>query len=601
MATKLEVMEIAERALDLWERRRGSEARALKDQVPSLFVKPADPEQQVLRATLSGIYVGTPVPAMDYLSEISQRLARQFFRPGRTGRDPLNDVDDMAANIAVNLWRYLPGSRGHWLTLRSAILRSIPQWSDAGLGIMHVSGNITVIPDAVVEALRAPLPDGLAGTSLFDVPGERPLERNALLKSANYYAQKAVLSTVGNGRRVGGGSRATAGAILPDPIPDDDDPEVDDPGWGDGLADDLPRPVSMGSGAEVLTGDTGYLASDRLRAETIIRGLGNPGRPLNVRLARLRPRDEEIILDLLDWNPDNQPEAQLLWDVAIGRRPGLAVHKGPLAAGEAATSREEIAHAMHRLSGLVGGGSVAFHPVSLDASRPGDEGDEEPSLLEMDLQSAFGGGNTIGSDVEGMVIDNENRAATRRVLEETVARFAVRDARILLERTRFLDEGNDAEGFVVHMLRRENPDLDQCDAEERRRLGQALRKSISVAGMRLEDALVARFRDRLLDYLAQSARRRASPPPSGGATITTMALGLHLRHLGTKPRRDANALTWAALQASLTAEDDDHTERPWSGEQDRAEQGKFITWLGKQFSNLVSAYRHRHGQDFWVD
>jgi hypothetical protein len=55
------------------------------------------------------------------------------------------------------------------------------------------------------------------------------------------------------------------------------------------------------------------------------------------------------------------------------------------------------------------------------------------------------------------------------------------------------------------------------------------------------------------------------------------------------------------MQALLTADEYDHIERPWSGEQDRAEQGKFITWLGKQFSNLVSAYRHRHGQDFWVD
>ena len=601
MATKLQVMEIAERALDLWEGRRGSEARALKEQVPSLFVKPADPEQQVLRATLSGIYVGTPVPAMDYLSEISQRLARQFFRPGRTGRDPLNDVDDMAANIAVNLWRYLPGSRGHWLTLRSAILRSIPQWSDAGLGIMHVSGNITVIPDAVVEALRAPLPDGLAGTSLFDVPGERPLERNALLKSANYYAQKAVLSTVGNGRRVGGGSRATAGAILPDPIPDDDDPEVDDPGWGDGLADDLPRPVSMGSGAEVLTGDTGYLASDRLRAETIIRGLGNPGRPLNVRLARLRARDEEVIQNLLDWNPDNQPETQLLWDVAIGRRPGLAVHKGPLAAGEAATSREEIAHAMHRLSGLVDGGAEGFHPSPLDPLRPGDDGDEG-SLFELHVKSAFPRAeNAIGVNPEALVIENEKRDQTATIFEETISRLSSRDQRILRERMIYMQRQGRDGGFAAHMLRLEKPDLEQFDAEERRRLDQAVRTAISVAGMRLEDALVARFRDRLLDYLAQSARRRAVPRTTGISTVTTMALGLHLKHLGTRPRKGANALTWSAMQALLSAEDDDHIERPWSGEQDRAEQGKFITWLGKQFSTLVAAYHQMHGHAFWVD
>jgi len=55
------------------------------------------------------------------------------------------------------------------------------------------------------------------------------------------------------------------------------------------------------------------------------------------------------------------------------------------------------------------------------------------------------------------------------------------------------------------------------------------------------------------------------------------------------------------MQALLTAEDGDHIERPWSGEQDRAEQGRFITWLGNQFSTLVAAYRHLHGHPFWVD
>ena len=83
--------------------------------------------------------------------------------------------------------------------------------------------------------------------------------------------------------------------------------------------------------------------------------------------------------------------------------------------------------------------------------------------------------------------------------------------------------------------------------------------------------------------------------------VTTMALGLHLKHLGTRPRKGANALTWSAMQALLTAEDGDHIERPWSGEQDRAEQGRFITWLGNQFSTLVAAYRHLHGHPFWVD
>ena len=571
MATKLQVMEIAERALDLWAHGQVSEARALKDLVRDPCNVPNEGEGETL-------------------AKLSQRFALRHFQGGKFGRDPKLDSSDMAQAIAIRLHRSLHGSKGHWRALLSAIRKSVPIWDESGLGDARVSGNHTLVRGAIAVALAAPWPEEAVAT----VWGEA-----AFIGTADYYAKKAVLAALRNRSLPSEGVHAFAMDVFPD----GDDSDADDPDLDKGL-EDSPEPdgdASARSGSEVSRDDTFNFSSDRLRAETIIRGLGNPGRPLNVRLARLRPRDEEIILDLLDWNPDNQPEAQLLWDVAIGRRPGLAVNKGPLAAGEAATSREEIAHAMHRLSGLVGGGSVAFHPVSLDASRPGDEGDEEPSLLEMDLQSAFGGGNTIGSDVEGMVIENEKRDQTARVLKETISRLSSRDEHILRERTRFLDEGNDAEGFVVHMLRRENPDLDQCDAEERRLLDQALRKAISVVGMRLEDALVARFRDRLLDYLAQSARRRASPPPSGGATITTMALGLHLRHLGTKPRRDANALTWAALQALLTAEDDDHTERPWSGEQDRAEQGKFITWLGKQFSNLVSAYRHRHGQDFWVD
>lgn len=571
MATKLQVMEIAERALDLWAQGQVSEARALKDLVRDPCNVPNEGEGETL-------------------AKLSQRFALRHYRGGTFGRDPKLDSSDMAQAIAIRLHRSLHGSKGHWRALLSAIRKSVPIWDESGLGDARVSGNHALVRGAIAVALAAPWPEEAVAT----VWGEA-----AFIGTADYYAKKAVLATLRNRSLPSGGVHAFAMDVFPD----GDDSDADDPDLDDDLEDSPEQDgdASARSGSEVSRDDTFNFSSDRLRAETIIRGLGNPGRPLNVRLARLRPRDEEIILDLLDWNPDNQPEAQLLWDVAIGRRPGLAVHKGPLAAGEAATSREEIAHAMHRLSGLVGGGSVAFHPVSLDASRPGDEGDEEPSLLEMDLQSAFGGGNTIGSDVEGMVIENEKRDQTARVLKETISRLSSRDEHILRERTRFLEEGNDAEGFVVHMLRRENPDLDQCDAEERRLLDQALRKAISVVGMRLEDALVARFRDRLLDYLAQSARRRASPPPSGGATITTMALGLHLRHLGTKPRRDANALTWAALQASLTAEDDDHTERPWSGEQDRAEQGKFITWLGKQFSNLVSAYRHRHGQDFWVD
>jgi len=570
LATKLQVMEIAERALDLWAQGQVREARALKDLVRDPCNVPNEGEGETL-------------------AKVSQRFALRHYQGGKFGRDPKLDSSDMAQAIAIRLHRTLHGSKGHWRALLSAIRKSVPIWDESGLGDARVSGNHALVRGAIAVALAAPWPEEAVAT----VWGEA-----AFIGTADYYAKRAVLSALRKPSMpdVGGHESAI------DAFPEGDDFDADDPDLDDGLEDphELDGDPSARSGAEVSSDDTLDFASDRLRAETIIRGLGNPGRPLNVRLARLRPRDEEVILNLLDWNPENRTVDQLLRVVAIGRRADLAGRPEPLAADQASLSREEIAHAMHRLSGLEGGGAVGSHPSPIDAPRRDDEGDEG-SLFELDVESAFGVENAIGVNPEDMVIENEQRDQTARVLEETISRFSSRDAQLLRARKRYLERGNRADGFAAHMLRLENPDLEQFDAEERRRLDQALRKAISVAGMRLEDALVARFRDRLLDYLAQSARRRAGPRTTGTSTITMMALGLHLRHLGTRPRRDANALTWSAMQALLTAEDGDHIERPWSGEQDRAEQGRFITWLGNQFSTLVAAYRHLHGHPFWVD
>ena len=571
LATKLQVMEIAERALDLWAQGQVSEARALKDLVRDPCNVPNEGEGETL-------------------AKLSQRFALRHFQGGKFGRDPKLDSSDMAQAIAIRLHRSLHGSKGHWRALLSAIRKSVPIWDESGLGDARVSGNHTLVRGAIAVALAAPWPEEAVAT----VWGEA-----AFIGTADYYAKKAVLAALRNRSLSSEGVHAFAMDVFPD----GDDSDADDPDMDDGLENST-KPdgdASARSGSEVSRDDTFNFSSDRLRAETIIRGLGNPGRPLNVRLARLRARDEEVIQNLLDWNPDNQPETQLLWDVAIGRRPGLAVHQGPLAAGEAARSLEELAHAMHRLSGLVDGGAEGFHPSPLDPLRPGDDGDEG-SLFELDVKSAFPRAeNAIGVDPEALVIENEKRDQTATIFEETISRLSSRDQRILRERMIYMQRQGRDGGFAAHMPRLEKPDLEQFDAEERRRLDQAVRTAISVAGMRLEDALVARFRDRLLDYLAQSARRRAVPRTTGTSTVTTMALGLHLKHLGTRPRKGANALTWSAMQALLTAEDDDHIERPWSGEQDRAEQGKFITWLGKQFSTLVAAYHQMHGHAFWVD
>ncbi|MFZ4385861.1 MAG: hypothetical protein ACOYOM_13075 [Chloroflexota bacterium] len=204
-------------------------------------------------------------------------------------------------------------------------------------------------------------------------------------------------------------------------------------------------------------------------------------------------------------------------------------------------------------------------PLSVLGSRDDDSGEGVPFDLE------------DGSDV--MSLEATEREALRIAAETAFAEGSAvlgdDDRLILTEYANWLLDHPSTHGLAAH--------LGALFAERGQNLsGDALRKRVESATVRLFDALVAGKRDALIGCLREQAKQFAS--------VEIVALGLYLNLVGTVDRRKVMPAVIEGVHNSGYAS--------VSGWETGREVSRSVM---RAFSRLAERFRHRHGHPFWAN
>ena len=204
-------------------------------------------------------------------------------------------------------------------------------------------------------------------------------------------------------------------------------------------------------------------------------------------------------------------------------------------------------------------------PLSELGSRDDDSGEGVPFDLE------------DGSDV--MSLEGTEREALRIAAETAFAEGSAvlgdDDRLILTEYANWLLDHPSTHGLAAH--------LGTLFAERGQNLsGDALRKRVESATVRLFDALVAGKRDALIGCLREQSKQFAS--------VELVALGLFLNLVGTVDRRKVMPAVIEGVHNSGYAS--------VSGWETGREASRSVMMA---FSRLAERFRHRHGRPFWAN
>jgi len=204
-------------------------------------------------------------------------------------------------------------------------------------------------------------------------------------------------------------------------------------------------------------------------------------------------------------------------------------------------------------------------PLSELGSRDNDSGEGVPFDLE------------DGSDVMSLEATEREalRIAAETAVEEGSAFLGDDDRLILTEYANWLLDHPSTHGLAAH--------LGALFAERGQNLsGDALRKRVESATVRLFDVLAAGKRDALIGCLRDQAKQFAS--------VELVALGLFLNLVGTVDRRKVMPAVIEGVHNSGYAS--------VSGWETGREASRSVM---RAFSRLAERFRHRHGHPFWAN